>query len=248
MKTVIISDIHLGSKNCQAGWLLRFLGTNFNRLIVNGDTINNLNLKKLKDSHWAVLDRLREIGLQRELIMIRGNHDGRVTRPTGLCPAEVLPALLGVPVQDEYQLEMGNRHYLILHGDRFDPTVHRPIITDAADWCYQTVQKVNKKAAKWLKRKVKKVGGVLELVKRQSVRYVQALGCQGVITGHTHFPLDEWIDGVHYLNSGCWVDRPCTYLYAHNDRIELRTWDADTRDARENESTRLILNSTALSA
>ncbi len=80
MKTVIISDIHLGSKNCQASWLLRFLGTNFDRLIVNGDTINNLNLKKLKDSHWAVLDRLREIGLQRELIMIRGNHDGRVTR------------------------------------------------------------------------------------------------------------------------------------------------------------------------
>jgi len=248
MKTVIISDIHLGSKNCQAGWLLRFLGTNFDRLIVNGDTINNLNLKKLKDSHWAVLDRLREIGLQRELIVIRGNHDGRVTRATGLCPAEVLPALLGVPIQDEYQLEMGNWHYLILHGDRFDPTVHRPIITDAADWCYQTVQKVNKKAAKWLKRKVKKVGGVLELVKRESVRYVQALGCQGVITGHTHFPLDEWIDSVHYLNSGCWVDRPCTYLYAHNDRIELRTWDADTPAVREDANTRLIFDSTALSA
>jgi UDP-2,3-diacylglucosamine pyrophosphatase LpxH len=163
-----------------------------------------------------------------------------------LCPSGVLPALLGVPFHDEYQLEMGNRHYLLLHGDRFDPTVHRPIITDAADWCYQTVQKVNRKAAKWLKRKVKKVGGVLEFVKRRSVQYVQSLGCQGVITGHTHYPADEWIDGIHYLNSGCWVDRPCTYLLAQKERIQLYTWDGDQTHADDESS--IVFGPTALSA
>jgi UDP-2,3-diacylglucosamine pyrophosphatase LpxH len=247
MKTVIVSDIHLGSKNSQAAWLSQLLNTDFDRLIVNGDTINNLNLKKLRDPHWALLDQLRRIGIERELILIRGNHDGRVTRREGLCPSGVLPALVGVPMHDEYQLEMGNRHYLLLHGDRFDPTVHRPIITDTADWCYQTVQKVNKKAAKWLKRKVKKLGGVLEFVKRRSVQYVRDLGCQGVITGHTHFPADEWIEGIHYLNSGCWVDRPCTYLVAQNDRIGLHTWDGDQVQGQEEDPANEF-RATALSA
>jgi UDP-2,3-diacylglucosamine pyrophosphatase LpxH len=190
MRTIIVSDIHLGSKNSQAGWLSQFLETDFDRLIVNGDIINNLNLKKLKDAHWTVLDKLRRIGRDRELIMIRGNHDGKGVAKEGLCAANMLSTLLGVPCHEEYQLEMGNRHYLLLHGDRFDPTVHRPIITDTADWCYQTVQKVNKKAAKWLKRKVKKLGGVLEFVKRRSIHYARSLGCQGVITGHTHFAAD----------------------------------------------------------
>jgi UDP-2,3-diacylglucosamine pyrophosphatase LpxH len=246
MKTIIVSDVHLGSKNSQAGWLLNLLESDFDRLIVNGDTINNLNLKKLKRQHWALLDKLRDIGRRRELILIRGNHDGSPTRKEGLDPAGVLPALLGVPFHDEYQLEMGNRHYLLLHGDRFDPTVHQPVITDAADWCYQTVQKVNKKAAKWLKRKVKKLGGVLEFVKRRSVEYARGLGCQGVITGHTHFPADEWLDDIHYLNSGCWVDRPCTYLLAQNDRIHLRTWDGDQVQA-EDEAV-LAFNSAAVPA
>src|SRR5262245_37769038 len=93
MKTIIVSDIHLGSKNSQAGWLCQLLETDFDRLIVNGDLINNLNLKKLKDPHWAVLDKLRQVGSQRELILLRGNHDGRVTRREGLCPSGVLPAL-----------------------------------------------------------------------------------------------------------------------------------------------------------
>jgi UDP-2,3-diacylglucosamine pyrophosphatase LpxH len=246
MRTIIVSDIHLGSKNSQARWLSQLLESDFDRLIVNGDAINNLNLKKLKDHHWALLDQLRQIGRDRELIMIRGNHDGKGIAKEGLCAANVLPTLLGVPCHDEYQLEMGHRHYLLLHGDRFDPTVHQPIITDAADWCYQTVQKVNKKAAKWLKRKVKKLGGVLEFVKRRSVHYARSLGCQGVITGHTHFAADEWIDGIHYLNSGCWVDRPCTYLLAQKDRIHLRTWDGDQFQAEEEPE--VAFESAALSA
>jgi UDP-2,3-diacylglucosamine pyrophosphatase LpxH len=225
MITLIVSDIHLGSRSSQAVLLSRLLRSKFDRLILNGDTLNNLNLKRLKPKHWRLVDQLREVAQRREVVLIRGNHDVTQGEEGVFGPMDVLATLLGVPLQEEFALEVGQRRYLVLHGDRFDPTLNWPIITDAADWCYRAIQGVNKKAAKWLKRRVKKLGGVVEFVKRRAVHYAQSRRCDGIIAGHTHFSDDEWIDGVHYLNTGCWVDWPCTYVAVHNDQARLCHWD-----------------------
>ena len=224
MTTLIVSDLHLGSRNSQAALLAGLLQTRFDRLILNGDTINNLNLRKLKPHHWKVIDRLREVARKRELILIRGNHDGKPGVPGSFGPLDVLATLLGVELHEEYPLEVNGGRYLVLHGDRFDPTLNWPLLTDAADWCYQATQKVNKKMAKWLKRRVKELGGVVEFVKRRSAQYARARGYQGLIAGHTHFCDDEWIAGVHYLNTGCWVDRPCTYVAIQGHQVRLCAW------------------------
>ena len=171
MKTLIVSDLHLGSRNSQALAFSRFLHSRFDRLILNGDTVNNLNLKKLRPEHWKVISELRKTAQERELILIRGNHDYKKADDNPFGPQDVLATLLGVPFHEEYQLDVGFRRYLVLHGDRFDPTLSWPLITDAADACYNSVQKVNKKAAKWLKRKAKTLGGVVEFVKQRSVQY-----------------------------------------------------------------------------
>jgi UDP-2,3-diacylglucosamine pyrophosphatase LpxH len=229
MITLIISDLHLGARNCQAASILEFLQTRFDRLILNGDTINNLNFRKFKPKQWRVLHRLQEIAQGRQLILLRGNHDGAPSPGLPFGPLEVLAKLLGVALEEEYELETPAGRYLVLHGDRFDPTLNWPVLTDTADWCYGAVQKINRKAAKWLKRRVKKLGGVVEFVKRRSVLHAQARGYAGIITGHTHFCDDEWIDGVHYLNSGCWVDASCTYVRAEGSEIRLYHWgDAET--------------------
>ena len=140
--------------------------------------------------------------------------------------------LLGVELQEQFRLEAGPRSYLVLHGDRFDPTLQWPIITDVAEWGYQTIQKLNKKGAEWLKHKVKKLGGVVELVRRRSVEYARSQGCDIIIAGHTHFADDEWIDDVHYLNSGCWTEYPCTYILADEQHIELCHWDGLERSTQ----------------
>ena len=57
MKTIIVSDIHLGSKNSQARWLSQLLESDFDRLIVNGDAINNL------DSSTSIAATLVELQL-----------------------------------------------------------------------------------------------------------------------------------------------------------------------------------------
>lgn len=224
MLTLILSDLHLGSRNCQAAALSRLLQTRFDRLILNGDVVNSLNLKKIKPKHWEVVSQLRDLARKRELILIRGNHDGDAHDDLAFGPPQVLATLLGTELHEEYSVQVDGRRYLVLHGDRFDPTLNWPIITDTADWCYQTTQKFNRKAARWLKHRAKKLGGVVPIVKRRSVLYARDLGYEGVVAGHTHFCADEWIEGMHYLNSGCWVDNPCTYLSLQDDQIRLCHW------------------------
>lgn len=224
MITLVISDIHLGSRNSRADLVSQLLTTEFDRLVLNGDTVNSLNFKKLRPDHWKVLGELREVARQRELILIRGNHDGKADDGDGYGSLDMLASVLGAELQEEYYFTWQDRRYLILHGDCFDPTLHWPLLTDAAEWCYQTVQKINKKGAKWLKHRVKKLGGVVEFVKQRAVRHAQGQNCQGVITGHTHFCDDEWIDNVHYLNSGCWVDQACTFIRIDEEAVRLCHW------------------------
>lgn len=229
MKTLILSDIHLGSKHCSHLLLREVLKSEpFDRLILNGDTLNSVNLKKLKSEHWHLVDILRKLGKQRELIVIRGNHDHEAeddpqVNGHGFSTRNVLPALLEAPMIEDYQLQVGSGKYHLMHGDRFDPTLHYPVLTDVAGFCYQMTTKMNKKLAKWLKKKSKKWGGVLEYVRNKSLEFAKQNGFAGIITGHTHFAEDSHHEGIHYLNTGCWTEHPCTYLSASSTGITLHS-------------------------
>lgn len=285
MRTLILSDIHLGSRNCNSQALLQLLETErFDRLILNGDTVNSVNLKKLRPEHWQILARLRSIGKSRELIVIRGNHDheedyqpqykctcqqpafrgqqfaaaghesnsplspwgrgaggeggngdsdpsinmnaaafaSRRSSDIGMGSFHVLPSLLETAMLEEYLLDVGDQQYLVLHGDRFDPTLRYPVVTEMADWCYQVSQKISRKLAKWLKKKSKRWGGLLDYVRQQTIAHAVEREHPGIVTGHTHYAEDLHINGVHYLNSGCWTDDPCSYLALENGKIRLR--------------------------
>ena len=63
-KTIIISDLHLGTKNCKAKELLDFLDTySFEKLILNGDVIDSWSLKRQGGwgkLHSKVLNKILE--------------------------------------------------------------------------------------------------------------------------------------------------------------------------------------------
>jgi len=223
MKTLILSDLHLGSKHAQPEQILHTLGQlSFDRLILNGDTIHNLNLRKLKPADWRVIDKLRELGHTRELTLLRGNHDHDPIDPTQeFGPHNVLPALLGVPMHDEVQLDVGSRRYLVLHGDRFDPTLNNPLVSEMAGLCYDFSRKISKKLARWLKKKSKKWSGVLQHIVKRSVEHAREQDFDGVMTGHTHFADDAHVDDIHYVNSGCWTEPPYSYLLLESERVTL---------------------------
>ena len=62
MKTLVISDLHLGARNSMTDYLEVFLKeVPFDRLVLNGDTIDNLNFEKFKPRHWRVLRQRNEV-------------------------------------------------------------------------------------------------------------------------------------------------------------------------------------------
>ena len=79
---LIISDLHLGSENCQAKPLAAFLQGILDgrlptkRLIINGDVFDSIDFRRLKKTHWKVLSLIRNLSDKIDITWIAGNHDG----------------------------------------------------------------------------------------------------------------------------------------------------------------------------
>jgi len=223
-RTLIVSDLHLGASNSEGGALLALLQLRFDRLILNGDTVDHLDFRRFRPCDWRVVQRLQLIAQERELVLIRGNHDAppRADRDAGRL--NLLARLVGAEVREEFVLEVGVRNYLVLHGDQFDDTMNLTRVGAMADSCYRVLQRCNRSVATWAKQGVKRWTGAATAVQERAVAHARQLGFDGVIAGHTHFCADEHVGDIHYLNSGCWVDWPCTYLCAEAGGIHLRLW------------------------
>ena len=138
---LVLSDIHLGSDNCEAKELSALLELIHSgelpteRIILNGDVFDSFDFRRLSKNHWRVLSLLRKMSDWIEIIWIHGNHDG---------PAEIFSHLLGVTVRDDLILESGGKRILIHHGHRFDQFIDRhPLLTACADLAYRWLQRID---------------------------------------------------------------------------------------------------------
>jgi UDP-2,3-diacylglucosamine pyrophosphatase LpxH len=225
MNTLIVSDLHLGARNSRTDLLLQLLDEDHDRLILNGDVVDRPDESRLRRADWGVLERLRAIARGRELIVVRGNHDQLPGPANERGRTDFLAGLLEVPVLPEYTLEAAGQSYLVLHGDQFDGTMNMTWLGDVADWCYRGIQRASRPLAHWVKGASKCLCGVVEAVERGAIAQARRRGFGGVITGHTHFCHDERIGETHYLNTGCWVDSPCSYVLADETGVYLGHWD-----------------------
>jgi UDP-2,3-diacylglucosamine pyrophosphatase LpxH len=232
MNTILVSDIHLGARNNRTDLLAELLRSDFDRLILNGDTVDCMDFRRFRPRDWRIVHQLQLIARERDLVLVRGNHDGKASEEH-FHALDALADLLGAQWHEEYPLSIGSDRYLVLHGDQFDHTLNLSWVGDAADWFYRQTQRASTSVARFLKGRVKHWGGVNESVRIGATRYARENGFSGVITGHTHFCHDEIIDDVHYLNSGCWVDWPCTFIRADPISIELCWWPEGIQMARE---------------
>ena len=105
LDAVIISDLHLGSDNCQARELTEFLQEvrhgqlQTRRLVLNGDLFDSIDFRRLNKHHWKVLSLLRKLSDDTRVDWVIGNHDGS---------AEFVSHLLGVEMAEEVGFESGN--------------------------------------------------------------------------------------------------------------------------------------------
>lgn len=220
--TIIISDLHLGSEVARSKALVMMLKTHlYKRLILNGDVFDDLNFKRLTKDDWKVLSLLRRLSNPRrgiDVVWVVGNHDGGVS--------EILTHLLGVPVHEEIVFTVAGKRHLAIHGHQFDRWITKhETITAIASWFYLQLQRLDPhhRVSRWVKRTSKKWLRLSDKIAHDASSHGRRRHqAQFVHCGHTHMPGIKQIDDVVYVNSGCWTDKPSTYVAIdHQGDVQL---------------------------
>jgi UDP-2,3-diacylglucosamine pyrophosphatase LpxH len=238
-RAIFISDTHLGTRRAQTEALLSFLrATESDQLYIVGDFIDNWALRKSwywDQLHNDVIQKLlRKARKGTKLVYIPGNHDENLRDFLNLRFGKV------AVLEDAVHLSANGKRYLVLHGDKFDGVVRfAPWLAKLGDTAYEfsmelnsTVNRVRRalrlpywSLSAYLKNRVKKAVEFVSRFEEAVVREARGRNCQGVICGHIHTPDDRFIEGIHYLNDGDWVES-CTALVEHTDgRFEIIAWN-----------------------
>lgn len=234
-KTLIISDVHLGTKGSKAKEITRFLKQfRCENLILNGDIIDGWQLKKSgswKRKHTRFFNRILKLmeNHQTAVYYLRGNHDDFLD--------QILPLQVGrLQILSDMTYESNGKKYFVTHGDIFDSvTTHFRWIAFLGDigytfllWLNRIVNYYRFKAglpyysfSQYVKGKVKKAVSYIDDYETELAKMAKSKGCNGIICGHIHKPENRMIDGIHYLNSGDWVESMSALAEDHEGNWEL---------------------------
>ncbi|MCX7676298.1 MAG: UDP-2,3-diacylglucosamine diphosphatase [Alteraurantiacibacter sp.] len=252
-RTVWISDVHLGTKGCNAELLIDFLdNVDSDIMYLVGDIIDGWRLKKKfywPASHNDILRRiLKRAKRGTRIIYIPGNHDEMFRQFTGL-------NFGGVEIRRAaFHDTADGRRLMVLHGDEFDAIMlaHRwlAFVGDAAYhalmaanvWVNAVRQRLGLSywsLSRMAKHKVKNAVEFISHYEEVVARAAGERGVDGVVCGHIHTAEHRVFshDGrqIEYWNDGDWVEG-CNALVEHPDgRMEILHW-ADEIARRKQEA------------
>ena len=238
-RSVFLSDIHLGTRACQADRLLDFLREHpAEQTFLIGDIVDFWAMSR--SIHWTqaqntvVQKLLRRARHGERVVFIPGNHDEALRDYCGIVFGDI-------EVVDELVHETADgRRFLLIHGDIFDQvTRHHRWVAVLGDQAYGLLVRLNLwlswgrrklgiagywSLAGYAKRKVKTALNFIFDFEESAVHHARERGLDGVICGHIHWATMRDIDGLTYINCGDWVDS-CTAIVEHHDgRLELVAW------------------------
>jgi len=235
-KTIVVSDLHLGTSGSKAREVTEFLKKyRCERLILNGDIIDGWQLKKYgawKKKHTAFFRVVLKMmdKFDTKVVYIRGNHDDFLDN--------VLPLVIGknFQVRRDYILKSGERNFYVTHGDVFDSvTSQMKWLAYLGDIGYTFLLWLNKQYNSYrtwrglpyyslsqkIKSSVKKAVNYITDFEEKLAEMAKAKNCDGIICGHIHQPAIRDIDGILYLNSGDWVEALSALVEDYNGNWEL---------------------------
>ena len=242
VRSVFISDVHLGTRACQADRLVDFLRQHPSEyLYLIGDIVDFWAMSR--GIHWApshntvVQKILRRARHGEHVMLIPGNHDEVLREYAGVSFGNIV-----VEQQAIHHAADGKR-YLLLHGDEFDQiTRHHRWVALLGDAAYEFLLRVGGWLSKtrrllgisgywslagYAKRRVKKAVNFISDFESSVAHAVRDRALDGVICGHIHWAEIRDVEGVSYLNCGDWVDS-CTAIVEHFDgRMEIVRWGAE---------------------
>ena len=239
-RSIFISDIHLGTRFCQAEELLEFFKfTHSEDLYLMGDIVDGWAIKrKLKwaQSHSDVIQKiLRKARKGTNVYYITGNHDDFLR--------SFLPLHLGdsIQIMDEAEyISLKNERFYITHGDFFDSvTMTKRWLAVLGDMGYDLLLNVNQvlgylrkkmryksywSLSKYVKDNVKSSISFITDFEQILCDYAKRNGYEGVICGHIHKAEMREIDGIRYLNCGDWVESCTAIVETYEGEFRIIRW------------------------
>jgi UDP-2,3-diacylglucosamine pyrophosphatase LpxH len=241
-QAVVVSDLHLGTKDSKAEEFIEFLEEHpTDLLILNGDIIDGWALNrgaKWKKQHTKVISKLLQLSNKTQIIWIRGNHDEFIQ--------DFIGTHLGrIEIKEDYRLTIQrwvegdifrNENYYIFHGDVVDVFITKykwlsKIGAIGYDFAL-TLNRWYNRYRKWrnlpyqsisqkIKGGVKAATNYINDFETTALSMATKKGCNGVICGHIHQPEDRMIDGKRYINSGDWIENMSAILIGKDGDICL---------------------------
>jgi UDP-2,3-diacylglucosamine pyrophosphatase LpxH len=242
-RAIWLSDIHLGTRGCQAERLLDFLRDNeSDTLYLVGDIVDGWRLKRWwywPQSHNDVVQKiLRKARKGTKVIYIPGNHDEAARNYCGLLFG-------GVELRFEAIHETADgRKLLVIHGDQFDTVVrHARWLAMLGDWAYALALRTNlvlnavRRAfglnywslSAWLKHKVKNAVEYIGRFEAAVASEGRRRGVDGVVCGHIHHAEIRMIEGILYCNDGDWVESCTALVEDHDGALTVLRWPVEAR-------------------
>ena len=250
LRTVWISDVHLGTAGCQAALLSDFLhSVDCETLYLVGDIVDGWRLRKgwyWPDQHNEVIRRLLKMAHRgTRVIYIPGNHDEMFRDYAGF-------SFGGIEVQLEaIHTTADGRALLVTHGDAFDGIVlYARWLAFLGDQAYTLLLKANIilnavrrkfnlpywSLSSYLKKRVKNavqyVGQYEEVVAREALQR----GVQGVVCGHIHCAEIRQFGEITYYNDGDWVESCTALTEAKDGTMSIIDWADVVRGRTEKQA------------
>lgn len=238
VRTVWVSDVHLGFRGCSADLLLDFLhAVECETLYLVGDIVDVWNMKRglyWPQAHNNVIRTI--LGKAKHgtrVVFVPGNHDEVFRDHAGT-------QFGNVEIVDQAIHETGDgRRLVILHGDEFDGVVTcHPWLARFGSYAYDWLLASNRylnvirrrlgmgywSLAGFLKRKVKNAVSYVSGFEEAVARDARRRGVDGVVCGHIHHAEIRDIDGIQYFNCGDWVESNTALIERFDGQVELLHW------------------------
>jgi UDP-2,3-diacylglucosamine pyrophosphatase LpxH len=239
VRALFLSDVHLGMRASRVVQLLDFLRWHDADVIyLVGDIVDGWRLAK--GWHWpAEYHQLIDVMLQKALagtriVVLPGNHDEFLREYLGTYFGEV------EFVDRTVHTTAIGKTYLVMHGDQFDVVVeHAKWLAYVGDWAYRAALRTNSvinwvrrrmgltywSLSAWAKHKVKNAVSVIGRFEEALSLEARESGVDGVICGHIHYADMHDRLGIHYVNTGDWVESCTAIVETPEGVLELVTWD-----------------------
>ena len=210
---IIVSDLHIGSRHFKDAAVIAFLRAvpDHATLVLNGDTLDGSISGDLSGLAREVIQLLNDIHNRIDIKILEGNHDSDLQ---GMIPGIQCGRTMVI-----------NELLHVSHGDDFDNVMprNRPFVL-LFRWLHRLRVLMGATpihVAQYAKRWRRFYRFLRKNVMLNAVEHAKELKLDAITCGHVHFPEDRIVEGVRYLNTGCWTEEEFYYLRVDGKDIRL---------------------------